>query len=181
MAWPTTPVSTTHLDEGSDNPALARADIKTAVDAVNNIASEFGDVGITSAATHDLLQYTGSAWENQGLILDGYSETLTDHGSVGTETLDLDFDGQAVQQAVLTGNPTITFSNAGTTRAKSISLFIKHSGAGRTITFPAGTKFAFQDSSLSTTADSIDMIHLTTVSVFGSSHTFATILKGFSA
>ncbi len=37
MTWPTTPISTTHLDAGSDNPGLARADIKLMADSVNAI------------------------------------------------------------------------------------------------------------------------------------------------
>jgi len=41
MTWPTTPISTTHLDAGSDNPGLARADIKLMADSVNAIQQEF--------------------------------------------------------------------------------------------------------------------------------------------
>lgn len=43
MTWPTTPISTTHLDAGSDSPAQARADIKLMADAVNSIQAEFSD------------------------------------------------------------------------------------------------------------------------------------------
>lgn len=43
MTWPTTPISTTHLDAGSDSPAQARADIKLMADAVNAIQTEFSD------------------------------------------------------------------------------------------------------------------------------------------
>ena len=181
MAWPTTSVSTTHLDEGSDNPALARADIKSAVDNLNGIAGEFGNVAITSASNYDLLQYNGSAWVNQDLILDGFSETLNDLGSVGTETVNLDFNGRAVAQMVMTGNPTLTFSNTGTSNAKTVSLFVKHSGSGRSITFPAGVKFALNDNVLSNTADSIDLIIITTVSVFGSAQVFVSIVRGFTS
>lgn len=66
MTWPTSAVSTTNLDAGTDNPAQARADLKSAVDNVNAIAAEFGNVAITSAADLHLLQYssTNSRWEN---------------------------------------------------------------------------------------------------------------------
>lgn len=37
MTWPNTTVSTTHLDAGTDEPRLARADLKDAVDKLNSI------------------------------------------------------------------------------------------------------------------------------------------------
>lgn len=66
MAWPSTSAGTTHLDAGTDNPGLARADIKQAVDNVNAIKDEFGDVSITSVANGEVLQYnsSNSRWEN---------------------------------------------------------------------------------------------------------------------
>jgi len=66
MAWPSTSAGTTHLDAGTDNPGLARADIKQAVDNVNAIKDEFGDVSITSVADAQVLKYNAanSRWEN---------------------------------------------------------------------------------------------------------------------
>lgn len=56
MTWPTTPVSTTHLDEGSDNPAQARADLKQLADNVNDIVDTFD---VVDANNGDILQYNG--------------------------------------------------------------------------------------------------------------------------
>lgn len=42
MTWPTTPINTTNLDAGSDQPALARADLKSMADAVNAMI-DYGD------------------------------------------------------------------------------------------------------------------------------------------
>lgn len=62
MTWPTTPVSTTNLDAGTDSPASARADLKTAVDNINAIAAEFGAVDTTGRTTNDVLAWDGSKW-----------------------------------------------------------------------------------------------------------------------
>ena len=59
MTWPTTTISTSNMDAGGDNPALARADIKQMADNVNAIKDEFanGDgaklLGIEANATAD--------------------------------------------------------------------------------------------------------------------------------
>ena len=59
MTWPTTTISTSNMDAGGDNPALARADIKQMADNVNAIKDEFanGDgaklLGIETSATAD--------------------------------------------------------------------------------------------------------------------------------
>lgn len=45
MTFPTTPVSTANLDAATDDPSLARADLKTAVDYINTIISEANTVG----------------------------------------------------------------------------------------------------------------------------------------
>jgi len=41
MAWPTTKATTTHLDDGTDNPNLARPEIKQNIDNVNDIIDFF--------------------------------------------------------------------------------------------------------------------------------------------
>ena len=66
MAWPTTRATTTALDQGSDNPNLARPQIKQNVDNVNAIIDEFGDVAITTPADGEVLTYVSanSRWEN---------------------------------------------------------------------------------------------------------------------
>jgi hypothetical protein len=40
MAFPTQQINTTHLDSGSDSPALARPDLLSAVNALNTIIDE---------------------------------------------------------------------------------------------------------------------------------------------
>ena len=42
MAWPSTPIVTTHLDAGTDDPSAARPDIKLMADAVNGIMGARG-------------------------------------------------------------------------------------------------------------------------------------------
>lgn len=77
MAWPTSgdKASTTHLDAGTDDPGLARPEIKKNVDNVNSIIDEFGDVAITSPTNEQLLQYnaSNSRWENATVSTGGGS------------------------------------------------------------------------------------------------------------
>jgi hypothetical protein len=42
MTWPTTPINTSNLDNGADEPRLARVDIKNMADAVNAMI-DYGD------------------------------------------------------------------------------------------------------------------------------------------
>ncbi len=42
-AWPTRKIDTTHLDQGSDSPARARAAIKQMADTINTMIDAFGD------------------------------------------------------------------------------------------------------------------------------------------
>lgn len=63
MAWPSgTKASTANVDAGTDQPKLARADIKQNIDNVNSIIDTFD---IASPTNGDLLQYnsTSGAWE----------------------------------------------------------------------------------------------------------------------
>jgi hypothetical protein len=62
MTWPTSAVSTQNLDAGSDNPGLARPDLKSAVDNINSVAAEFGNVSVGSATTGQVLTLTGNVW-----------------------------------------------------------------------------------------------------------------------
>ena len=54
MAWPTTKATTDHLDNQTDDPNLARVDIKRNVENVNSIIDFFTT---TSLANDDILQY----------------------------------------------------------------------------------------------------------------------------
>lgn len=49
MAWPSTPIDTTDMDAGTDSPASARIDLKSAVDAVNAMIAGRGSAsGVAS-------------------------------------------------------------------------------------------------------------------------------------
>jgi hypothetical protein len=181
MTWPTTPIATTNLDQGLDNPALARADIKQMADAVNGILGAITPVDANnSVATDDLLQYNGTAWVNQDLMMKAYQERITSLGTVASGTVNIDFDATPVQTLTLTGNVTFAFVNGNTETAKSVTLWLQHSGAGRSITFPGGTRFAYGDNSLSTSAGTIDMIHMQSVYLFGTPYKMVSIIKGFA-
>lgn len=78
MTWPTTPISTEHLDAGTDSPASARADIKSAVDNINAIAGEFSDVDTTGKSTDDVLSWDGSKWVPDTLSAVARSGSYTD-------------------------------------------------------------------------------------------------------
>ena len=66
MAWPTTDATTTALDSGTDDPNIARPQIKLNIENANAMANEFGTVDITSPTNEQLLQYNSasSKWVN---------------------------------------------------------------------------------------------------------------------
>lgn len=70
MAWPTSNASTDNLDAGSDNPGLARADIKTNIDNTNAIIDEFGNVNISSPSAGEALIWdsVNSYWRNGNAV-----------------------------------------------------------------------------------------------------------------
>jgi hypothetical protein len=78
MAWPTTDATTTALDSGSDDPNLARPQIKLNIENANAIKNEFGTVDISSPQNEQVLRYNSSSakWENATLS--------TGAGSVGS-------------------------------------------------------------------------------------------------
>jgi len=53
MTWPTGAVSTTALDAGADDPSLARADLKSAVDKLNEIIAHLSTYGKSLVAVAD--------------------------------------------------------------------------------------------------------------------------------
>jgi hypothetical protein len=64
MTWPNTTISTQHLDAGTDEPRLARADIKHTIDAVNSIitmpAGEFVVIKFTGNVGRPLSYIPGN-------------------------------------------------------------------------------------------------------------------------
>ena len=57
MAWPTTNISTQHLDAGSDSPAQARPNIKSMADNVNLITNSITMSGVVN---NDILKYSSA-------------------------------------------------------------------------------------------------------------------------
>jgi hypothetical protein len=94
MAWPQTPATTTDLDAGTDNPELARPQLKLNIENSNAMANEFGDVAITSPTDTQVLAYNtaNSRWQNADATGGGgggsvaYLSEISEDGS--TETID---------------------------------------------------------------------------------------------
>jgi hypothetical protein len=62
MTWPTSQVSTTNLDQGTDNPGLARPDLKSAVDNINAVVAEFGNVSLSSSTEGQVITKVSGVW-----------------------------------------------------------------------------------------------------------------------
>ena len=64
--WPTNKAGTTHLDSGTDNPGLARADIKQNVDNVNDMIDT---IVVDSPSNNQVLAYdnSDSRFENKDI------------------------------------------------------------------------------------------------------------------
>jgi len=77
MAWPISQVSTTNLDQGTDNPGLARVELKSAVDNVNSIVAEFGNVSLTDSTTGQVLTKTGNVWSGATPAVYGNTQVAT--------------------------------------------------------------------------------------------------------
>ncbi len=65
-AWPTQKIDTTHLDQGSDSPAHARAAIKAMADTINAMIDAFGDPNgvatLDAAGLHPFRQMRGEVF-----------------------------------------------------------------------------------------------------------------------
>lgn len=85
MTWPTTTINTTNLDAGSDEPRLARADIKDMADAVNLMIADggkdkiaiitYGD-SVTTTNTNNLAVVSETPtelYDNAGVNISGTS------------------------------------------------------------------------------------------------------------
>lgn len=108
-------------------------------------SSAFGDltdVTITSVATNDIVTYTGSGYVNR---MFGHT-TVYDAGSQAT-SYEINLDNGPVQTITATGDITLTLTGTASGESKEVTVLILASGANRTITFPAGWKFAGQPTS----------------------------------
>ena len=160
MSWPTTPASTTNLDSGSDNPGLARSDIKQDVDNVNDILDFYSTSGpYATAGTYTKQQAFGMT-------------TLTDASSIAW-----DLSLNQVAQVTLTDNRALanpTNKVAGATYV----LIVKQDGTGsRTLSFGSDYKFHLGATpTLSTGANDVDILCFIT----DGSNMFGTALLDFS-
>ena len=142
MTWPTTTISTSNMDAGGDNPALARADIKQMADNVNAIKDEFavGDGAKLNSALQKTVEDTtpqlGGDLDCQGnLVQDAehrnYFETV-----VAMPANDVDFSAGTVHTKTITGATTITFSNIPSTgKVATWQMHIRN--GGNNITWPS--------------------------------------------
>jgi len=106
MSFPTTPISTTNLDAGTDNPSLARADLKSLVDAFNALIASRG-----SADGFPTLNSSGQT-------VFGTSFYADPNGGDAKIQLSSDsylyWDNTAKVLKYFDGTNTYTFSNTGT-------------------------------------------------------------------
>jgi hypothetical protein len=170
MTWPNTQVSTSNLDSGTDSPALARANIKSAVDNLNSLVAEFN---VSTPADYQVLQYAGNVWVNQQPQLKRYSEPVHSHGST-SGNITVNYNNGNFQTITATGNIALTFTNAPD--AGTVTLLVTH-GDSVVATFSnANVKYSGNVRSLTSTA-ATDMIVATTVDTGGTY--YVSIVKGF--
>jgi hypothetical protein len=125
MAWPSgTKAATTNVDAGTDQPKLARADIKQNIDNVNSIIDE---LNIASPSDGDLMQYSSSSeqWESVASSNIASLPTLI----------------QLTASSITTGSTADEYTQytGGFTSVNSGSSGVTISG--NNIVFPAGTYF----------------------------------------
>ena len=186
MTWPTsyTNPSTTNLDQGSDSPASARADLKDTVDLVNTLANTLATSGVTAGTYGNTQQIPQITFDALGRAttasasypaLRRYSEPVYAH-STTTGNVSVDFNNGNFQTLTATGNITLSFANAPA--AGTVTLVFVHGGSVRTVTFPAtGIKYAGSISTVSS-AVTTDMIIATTVD--SGTNYLVSIVKGFN-
>lgn len=176
MTWPNLQISTEHLDSGLDNPALARADLKTAVEHVNAIAAEFGNVAVETPADLQFLQYNHAQaqWQNGYPQLHRYSERTYDHGSV-SGAVTIDYNQGNVQRMTLTGNVVLTLDNWPTTG--TVSVLIAQTGTAYTVTWPSSVRAANNDRYVSTDALAEDLAHISTIG--STDQHYLTLVRGY--
>ena len=170
MTWPNTQVSTQHLDAGTDSPALARANLKSAVDNLNSLVAEFN---VGTPADYQVLQYAGNVWVNQQPQLKRYSEPVYSHGSTAG-SINVNFDQGNFQTITATGNITVAFTNAPA--AGTATLLVTHGNSVVATFSNANVKYSGNVRSLTST-EATDMIVATTVDAGGTY--YVSIVKGF--
>lgn len=162
VTWPNTAISTDNLDSGGDNPSLAREQILAAVQDINTVAAEFGNVGINSVANLQVLQYNGAAaqWQNGFLALHRFTERLHEVTTT-TGNVTVNYNNGNVQRIQATGNVQLTFENFPA--VGTVTLVFDHNGANRTATFANTALFQSNVSSLTVGEDTVDVLVISTL------------------
>jgi hypothetical protein len=179
MTWPTTPISTNNLDAGSDEPRLARADLKQTVDQVNAMRDEFGNVAIASATTDQLIQKTNNGWVSQHPKLRAFTERTANIGVVNSGTLTVDFSAGPVQYVYLGGDVTLATANTSLPDCNSVSLWVRHTTDGNEVTWPVTTLSVDGDRNLSVVNGRLDLIHISTVNIFNGNVSLVTVVRNW--
>ena len=135
MTWPTAAVATTNLDQGTDEPRLARVELKQAVDNVNAIASEFGNVVITSPTEGQALVRSGNVWINANVSTGG--------GGTGTGTQYLQMDTMLFNTV-----PTSSYAQLDTTFTELHAGAAGVTTSGNAMVFGSGTYLIEMDSQI---------------------------------
>jgi hypothetical protein len=176
MTWPnTTPITTANVDSGLDNPALARIQIKEAIENINAVVAEFSNVAITSAANAHILQYnsTASQWQNGFLELHRFTERTANLGTQAN-TITINYNDGNVQRCQVSGNLAISFSNFPT--SGTVTVLFEHGNPPAVASWPATVRASNNDRFLSTDANVTDMVHISTI---GTSTYLVTVVRGF--
>lgn len=175
MPWPTANITTANVDSGTDQPRLARVQIRDTIDAVNNIRAEFGMVNIATPVTDQIIGYTGSTWTNQYPILSRYTEPVY---AIGTTSGNVTVNWNNGNQQTITANGNVTISFTNTPAAGTLTIIYDTNGTNRTLTWPNTARFAGGVRTISTT-NTTDVIVVTTVNS-GTTY-LVSLVKGFAA
>lgn len=170
MTWPNTQISTEHLDSGTDSPALARANLKSAVDNLNSLVAEFT---VGTPASEQVLQYTGSTWTNQYPNLRRYSEPAYAHGTA-SGNITVNFANGNFQTITANANITIAYTNAP--GSGTVTLLVTHGNSVVATFANANVRYSGNVRTLTST-EATDMIVATTVDSGGTY--YVSIVKGF--
>lgn len=176
MTWPTGNISTANVDNGLDNPALARVQIKQSIDDINAVVAEFGNVGISSAANLQVLQYSGSAnqWQNGYLAVHRITEPIYDFGSA-SGNITVDYNNGNVQRITASGNIAFAMNNFPT--SGTVTVLVQHGVTPALATWPNTVVASNNDRFLSTDSNVADIVHISTI---GSTATYyVSIIKGY--
>ena len=128
------------------------------------------DVFLNSPVTGNFLSYNTSTAKWQNSVLTGYAALANGGGAETVSTLNatgatiLNLANGNIFVATLTGNTTYTFSGATAGKACSFALYnTQNATGGYTTTWPASVKWSGGAPTLTTTANSVDILVFETI------------------